>query len=360
MKIYEVGGAVRDSFLGKNPRDIDYVVVGATAEKMLSLGFIRVGKSFPVFLHPETKSEYALARKETKTGEKHTDFAFDFSPEISLNEDLQRRDFTCNALAKDIETGEIIDEVGGLNDIKNKVLRHINAEHFIEDPLRVLRMCRFAAQLDFFVAPETMKLAQQMVASNMLKNLSAERFREEFLKALSSADFARFLITLNECGALKFLLPNFAEVFNKRQIRVLDLVKNSDTLLKFAVLFLEFNDVQKIKTDCKHIKMPERFCRFAIFLNKHLKYFSSRKKISDDYLFELIKELCRFKDFSALEYFFNSLQTLQIEYGKSFERAKKIFALCNQYKVNEMPDFSHLPKDCSLQRKYKGFILQKL
>lgn len=360
MKVYEVGGAVRDYFLSKKPSDIDYVVVGATPEQMLEQGFIKVGKSFPVFLHPETKAEYALARKEVKIGKKHTDFAFDFSPEISLNEDLQRRDFTCNALAKDIETGEIIDEVGGLNDIKNKVLRHINAKHFIEDPLRVLRMCRFAAQLNFSVAPETMKLARQMVAKKMLTNLSAERFREEFLKALSSADFARFLITLNECGALKFLLPNFAEIFKQNELKVLDLTKNSNNLLKFAVLFLEFNDEQKIKTDCKCIKIPERFCRFAIFLNKHLKYFSSQKKISDEYLFELIKELCRFKDLSALELFFNSMQTLQIECGESFARAKKIFALCNEYKVDAMPDFSHLPKDSGIQQKYKEFILQKL
>lgn len=359
MKIYEVGGAVRDYILGKKPHDVDYVITGTTPEHMQALGFIKVGKSFPVFLHPVTKAEYALARKETKTGKKHTDFVFDFSPNISLAEDLQRRDFTCNALAKDVDTGEIIDEVGGLDDIKNKVLRHINAKHFIEDPLRVLRMCRFAAQLNFVIAPETMVLAQKMVAENMLKHLSAERFREEFLKALSCANFALFLKSLKECGALKFLLPNFTEVFDENVLKIVSFTNNSDCLLKFAALFIEFKDEQKIKSDCYHIKIPEKFCRYACFLNNHIKRFTA-KTISDDYLFELIKELCRFKDFSAVEHFFNSLHTLQIECDKSFERATKIFALVNEHKVNEIPDFASLPKNAGIAQKYKDFILQKL
>ena len=166
MKIYEVGGAVRDYLLGIKPNDVDYVVVGARVEDLLNKGFVKVGKAFPVFLHPETKAEYALARKEIKTGNKHTDFEFDFSPTISLSEDLRRRDFTCNALAKDVETGKIIDECGGAEDIKNKILRHIDSVHFVEDPLRVLRMCRFSAQLDFEIAPETMLLAKKMVKEN--------------------------------------------------------------------------------------------------------------------------------------------------------------------------------------------------
>ena len=118
MKIYQVGGAVRDKILGKNPNDFDYVVVGSTMEQMLQLGFLQVGKGFPVFLHPESKEEYALARKEIKTGDKHTDFEFVFNPDITLKEDLERRDFTCNAIAYDDNTNEYIDYFGGLDDIK--------------------------------------------------------------------------------------------------------------------------------------------------------------------------------------------------------------------------------------------------
>ncbi len=136
MKIYQVGGAVRDKILGKIPNDFDYVVIGSNPEEMKNLGFEQVGKSFPVFLHPVTKEEYALARKEIKTGNKHTDFKFVFTPDITLKEDLQRRDFTCNAIAYDEETKEFVDYFGGLEDIKNRLIRHINAEHFVEDPFR--------------------------------------------------------------------------------------------------------------------------------------------------------------------------------------------------------------------------------
>lgn len=136
-------------------------MVGSTVEEMLAKGFQQVGIGFPVFLHPETKEEYALARKEIKTGNKHTDFEFIFSPDVTLEEDVQRRDFTINALARNPENGEIIDLVNGKNDLQKHVIRHINSEHFIEDPLRVLRMCRFAAQLNFDIAPETMELAKK-------------------------------------------------------------------------------------------------------------------------------------------------------------------------------------------------------
>ena len=136
---------------------------------MQKQGFKQVGKDFPVFLHPDTKQEYALAWKEIKTGNNHTDFMFVFTPDISLQEDLERRDFTCNAIAYDEETKEFVDYFGGLEDIKNRLIRHINAEHFVEDPLRVLRMCRFAAQLEFDVDNTTLKLCSDMVNKEMLK-----------------------------------------------------------------------------------------------------------------------------------------------------------------------------------------------
>ena len=147
MQIYRVGGAVRDKILNNTYQDNDYVVVGSTIEEMLSLGFEKVGKSFPVFLHPKTKEEYALARRDIKTGLTHKDFKFEFTPDITLEEDSLRRDFTCNAIYEDITTGKLLDYHNGIKDIKNKTLRHIS-EHFKEDPLRVLRACRFSATLD--------------------------------------------------------------------------------------------------------------------------------------------------------------------------------------------------------------------
>ena len=186
METYLVGGAVRDMVLGKPPHDSDYVVFGATPSEMEAQGFTRVGKDFPVFLHPQTHDEYALARKEIKTGDKHTDFEFVFGPDITPAEDMQRRDFTCNALMYDKENDKIIDLVGGVEDIKNRIIRHVNTEHFIEDPLRVLRMCRFAAKLDFTVAPETMLLAKKMVKGGMIDHLTAERVWKEFESVLKT------------------------------------------------------------------------------------------------------------------------------------------------------------------------------
>ena len=173
MKTYRVGGCVRDMLRGVKPHDVDYVVVGSTPDEMRRLGFKSVGRDFPVFLHPETHEEYALARREIKTGPKHTDFRFVFGPEISLEEDLRRRDFTCNAVAFDPEKNEFIDFCGGIEDIGNKILRHVDSEHFREDPLRVLRLCRFTAQLEFEPAPETVALAGRMAASGMLAHLTA-------------------------------------------------------------------------------------------------------------------------------------------------------------------------------------------
>ena len=134
MKIYQVGGSVRDRLRGRQPQDYDYVVTGASPEEMLARGFVRVGKDFPVFLHPESKEEYALARKEIKTGCGHADFSFIFDPSVTLEEDLERRDFTCNAIAFDPQTGEYFDPFNGRKDIENRVLRHINAEHFRKTP----------------------------------------------------------------------------------------------------------------------------------------------------------------------------------------------------------------------------------
>lgn len=211
MKQYAVGGQVRDELLKRKIHDKDYVVVGSTIDEMLSLGFKQVGAEFPVFLHPETHDEYALARTERKTGDKHTDFAFDFNPSVSLEEDLARRDFTINALAKDLETNEVVDYFNGLQDLKDGVIRHIN-EDFKLDPLRVLRFCRFQAQLGFKGAEETVDLCKRMVLDGMINHLTEERIWKEIEKALNTPNFDKFIEALDEVNALQIILPELYEL----------------------------------------------------------------------------------------------------------------------------------------------------
>ncbi|NCW85643.1 MAG: multifunctional CCA tRNA nucleotidyl transferase/2'3'-cyclic phosphodiesterase/2'nucleotidase/phosphatase, partial [Oxalobacteraceae bacterium] len=186
FKAYVVGGAVRDALLGLPVKDRDYVVVGATPEQMQALGFVAVGKDFPVFLHPQTHEEYALARTERKTAPGYAGFAFHATAEVTLEQDLQRRDLTINAIAQD-DDGTLIDPYGGRADIDARVFRHVSAA-FSEDPVRILRVARFAARFtEFSVAPETMGLMRQMVSSGEVDALVAERVWQELSRGLAEA-----------------------------------------------------------------------------------------------------------------------------------------------------------------------------
>lgn len=209
MKTYLVGGAVRDALLGKTAKDADYLVVGATPEQMLAQGFVAVGKDFPVFLHPTTKQEYALARLERKQGHGYTGFACYFAPDVTLEQDLLRRDLTINAMARDVDSGELYDPYGGQSDLQQKLLRHVSAA-FSEDPLRVLRVARFYARfasLGFTVAPQTLQLMQQISESGELQHLAAERVWQETARALLEGSPAAYFELLQQCGALKVLMP---------------------------------------------------------------------------------------------------------------------------------------------------------
>lgn len=208
MRIYLVGGAVRDQLLERPVIDHDHVVVGATPEDMLAKGFRPVGKDFPVFLHPDTGEEYALARTERKTGRGYHGFAFHADPSVRLEEDLARRDLTINAIAQG-EDGTLVDPFDGVRDIHARVLRHVS-EAFVEDPVRLLRVARFAARfapLGFTVAPETMALMQQMVRDGEVDHLVPERVWQETRKALGEAQPSAFLRVLRESGALAVLFP---------------------------------------------------------------------------------------------------------------------------------------------------------
>jgi tRNA nucleotidyltransferase (CCA-adding enzyme) len=209
VKIYLVGGAVRDKLLGLPVKERDWVVVGATPEQMLAQGYKQVGQNFPVFLHPETKEEYALARSERKTGPGYKGFEFEFTPDITLEEDLKRRDLTINAMAEDAQ-GRLTDPYGGRQDLQNRVLRHVSPA-FIEDPLRVLRVARFSSQLadfNFQIAGETLELMRRIVAAGEVKHLVAERIWQELHKALQAKSPQSFLRTLKDADALTALFPD--------------------------------------------------------------------------------------------------------------------------------------------------------
>ncbi|WP_072055292.1 multifunctional CCA addition/repair protein [Aliivibrio fischeri] len=218
MKIYLVGGAVRDSLLNIDVKDKDWVVVGSTPQEMGALGYQTVGQDFPVFLHPKTKEEYALARTERKSGQGYKGFTCYAEPDVTLEEDLLRRDLTINAIAQ-ADNGELIDPYNGQQDIIDRTLRHVS-DAFTEDPLRVLRVARFAARfhhLGFTVAPETMNLMKVLVDSGELSHLTAERVWQEWQKSLSSQHPEIFLSTLKECGALAIVLPELDALFGVPQ-----------------------------------------------------------------------------------------------------------------------------------------------
>ena len=216
MKTYAVGGAVRDELLGLPVKDRDWVVVGATPQDMLAQGYLAVGRDFPVFLHPQTHEEYALARTERKTGPGYTGFAFHAAPGVTLEQDLIRRDLTINAIARD-EAGAIIDPHDGRADLAARILRHVSPA-FAEDPVRILRVARFAARFaDFSIAAETMALMRGMVAAGEVDALVPERVWQELARGLMEARPSRMFEVLRECGALVRLLPELEALWGVPQ-----------------------------------------------------------------------------------------------------------------------------------------------
>jgi len=268
MKCYLVGGAVRDTLLGLPVKERDWVVVGATPEDLLSQGYQRVGKSFPVFLHPETKEEYALARTEKKVAPGYQGFVCDFSPEVTLEEDLSRRDLTINAIAQDAE-GHLIDPYHGIQDIQAKQLRHVSIA-FVEDPVRLLRVARFAARFqDFSIATETLAMMKAMVDQGEVNALVSERVWQEWLKALVTNHPQRFFFTLRDCSALPHLFPQIAE--NLESIgclleKVAPLTNN--IMIRFAIMLsvLHQKDLQKLLST---YGVPKDFYEFACLLCHH-------------------------------------------------------------------------------------------
>lgn len=298
MQIYLVGGAVRDQLLGISGADRDFVVVGATIEEMMSLGYQQVGQDFPVFLHPETKEEYALARTERKSGHGYKGFICDFTPETTLEEDLKRRDLTINAIAQD-QDGNIIDPFGGVDDLNNRVIRHVS-DAFVEDPLRVLRVARFAAKLHYLgfkIAPETLELMRTISQSGELQTLTPERVWTELHKALCTNDPEVFIEILHYVEALGEIMPEVEALAGvpgpKRWHPEIDTLvhtvmtlhrvsfETDDPVTRFAMLCHDLGKgltpksewpshkdhnllgLQPLGTLCRRLKVPNEYFEFA-------------------------------------------------------------------------------------------------
>lgn len=291
MDIYLVGGAVRDRLLGLTIKEKDWVVVGSTVEEMLQLGFKPVGKDFPVFLHPQTKEEYALARTERKVGRGYAGFVFNAASDVTLEEDLKRRDLTINAMAEDAQ-GNLIDPYAGSDDLKNKILKHVSLS-FIEDPVRVLRVGRFAArfyELGFTVADETNKLMQQMVQSGEINALVAERVWKELERALAEKNPEQFFRVLADCDALPILFPsihmnNFGlEVLKKAS------AKTDDVQIRFSVLIHDLK-LEEIKSLCERYRVPRHYCELALLVAEKQSFYQQAPSLSSVELLNLFKTL---------------------------------------------------------------------
>ncbi len=336
MQVYIVGGAVRDELLGLPVKDKDYVVVGSTPQAMLDNGYKPVGKDFPVFLHPKTHEEYALARTERKTAAGYKGFAVHASPEVTLEEDLARRDLTINAIAK-TENGELIDPFNGLADLKSKTLRHVS-DAFAEDPVRILRAARFAARFaDFTVAPETNQLMQQMVQAGEVDALVPERVWQELSKGLMEAKPSRMFEVLRDCGALQKILPELDRLWGVPQppqhhpeidtgvhvMMVIDYAAKQDFSLpiRFAALMHdlgkgttpkdvlprhighEIRSVDLLKDVSKRLRVPNDCKELAHIVAKFHGKLHQASKMRADTLLEFLMELdairqpARFGDF---------------------------------------------------------------
>ncbi|MES2502645.1 MAG: multifunctional CCA addition/repair protein [Pseudomonadota bacterium] len=336
MQVYCVGGAVRDELLGLSVKDKDYVVVGSTPQAMLDDGYRPVGKDFPVFLHPKTHEEYALARTERKTAAGYKGFAVHASPDVTLEEDLARRDLTINAIAKSTD-GQLIDPFNGLADIQTKTLRHVS-DAFAEDPVRILRAARFAARFtDFTVAPETNKLMQQMVQAGEVDALLPERVWQELSKGLMEAQPSRMFEVLRSCGALQKILPELDRLWGVPQppqhhpeidtgvhvMMVIDYAakQNFNLPIRFAALMHdlgkgttpkdvlprhighEIRSVDLLKDVSKRLRVPNDCKELAHIVAKFHGKLHQASKMRADTLLEFLMELdairqpARFSDF---------------------------------------------------------------
>ena len=331
MQIYLVGGAVRDELLGLPARERDWVVVGARPEDLLARGFKPVGKDFPVFLHPQTSEEYALARTERKTGPGYRGFETLFSPDVTLEQDLERRDLTINAIAKDPDGGALIDPFNGQRDLRERTLRHVSPA-FVEDPVRVLRVARFAARfaaLGFKVAPETLDLMREIAARGELEALVSERVWQETQRALELPAPARFFEVLREANALPVIFPELQALFGVPQperwhpeidsgIHTLMVLEQAaklsdDPVVRFAALTHDLGKgttppsewpshiaheqrgVGLVEGLCDRLRIPNAFRELAVLVSRYHLDAHRVTELRDSTLLDLLERLDAFR-----------------------------------------------------------------
>lgn len=328
MKIYLVGGAVRDKLLGLPVKERDWVVVGATADDMLKLGYRQVGKEFPVFLHPKTSDEYALARMERKVLPGYKGFTFDTSPDVSLESDLIRRDLTINAMAED-ENGKLFDFYHGKQDLQQKILRHVSPA-FKEDPVRILRVGRLLARyyyLGFHVADETMTLMQTMVDAGEVDALVAERVWKEFDRALAEKNPEKFFEVLAKCGALAKLFPGLD--LNGPSIKALNTAArlSNDSVVRFAALMSLYHPdadiaIQNVKHICDRYRAPNEYRELAKLSIKHYPTAHAAKNLSAPQIVQLLSTLDIFRREQRFHKFLVVCeviaQTMDIKFDQTF------------------------------------------
>jgi len=338
MKIYLVGGAVRDSLLGLEPKERDWVVVGATPEQLEAQGYKQVGKDFPVFLHPQTHEEYALARTERKTAPGYYGFEVHAAPEVTLEEDLLRLDLTLNAIAQS-DDGQLIDPFNGQQDLAGRLLRHVSPA-FSEDPVRILRVARFAARfahLGFTVAPETNQLMRDMVNAGEVDALVAERVWAETEKALSEQTPTRFFETLRDCGALEKLFPEIERLYGVPQpekhhpeidtgvhtMMVLEQAArlSSEPMVRFAALVHDLGKgttpkaewpkhiaheergVPLVEALCERLRVPKSYRELAVAVTRYHLHYHRAAKLKPTTLLKMLNALDAFRRPERFELF---------------------------------------------------------
>lgn len=321
MKIYLVGGAVRDKLLGLPIKEKDWVVVGASVKDMLALGYQQVGKEFPVFLHPKTREEYALARMERKTRPGYQGFEFDTSPEVNLEDDLLRRDLTINAMAED-EHGKIFDPYHGQDDLHQKLLRHVS-KAFAEDPVRILRLGRFLARyyyLGFQIAPETTALMQQMVQNGEVNALVAERVWKELERALAERNPEQFFMVLQSCHALSILFPDLTIHDIGMQALMKAAQLTPDAIIRFAALFhampagrLAINEI------CLRYRAPIAYKELTTLVTLHHKTALHARQLSAEDLCKLFSALDIYRREPRFHQFLVACQAIAAAKSVSFD-----------------------------------------
>jgi tRNA nucleotidyltransferase (CCA-adding enzyme) len=378
MKIYLVGGAVRDELLGLPVKERDWVVVGAQPQELLDLGYRPVGKDFPVFLHPQTNEEYALARTERKTGPGYKGFDTRFSPDVTLEQDLERRDLTINAIAKDGDTGKLIDPHGGERDLRDRKLRHVS-KAFVEDPVRVLRAARFAARfapLGFTVAAETLQLMRDIAAAGELQSLVAERVWQELQKALHMPAPRQFFGVLREAHALPIIFPEIAALFGVPQpekwhpeidsgVHTMMVLEQAcrlteDPVVRFAALVHDLGkgttppdewprhvaheqrSVPLIEKLCARLRIPNQFRDVGVLVGRHHLVMHKADEVKATTLLDLLEHLDAFRRPARVEQFILACEAdargrkgLENRLYPQADRVRKAFAAAKSVVLTE-------------------------